>query len=204
MQSELGKFLRGILYLHDSRPAMRLCNRKNKERTLYTDRDRDSGIRGDKGIYMCMNVCARVCACARVCSTRNRGGEEFFENSSNSRPVHNDPPLPPRLSQLVANFQLVPTRSKNPRPGNSLFRDFHEFSFSSFFLVLLLFLLLLGEGATPPLDIISNDWTTNNRDPPTTARVAGDVGTFARRNVRILLHSIAGLCLRRAQSESRG
>lgn len=134
MQSELGKFLRGILYLHDSRPAMRLCNRKNKERTLYTDRDRDSGIRGDKGIYMCMNVCARVCACARVCSTRNRGGEKFFENSSNSRPVHNDPPLPPRLSQLVANFQLVPTRSSEKSPP----RKFVISRFSRIFLFIFL------------------------------------------------------------------
>lgn len=151
-------------------------------------------------------MCARACVRVRACVLRETGEGKNFSKILRTR----DPCIMTPLSLLdflnslrTSNlFQLV--RVKNPRPGNSLFRDFHEFSFSSFFLVLLLFLLLLGEGATPPLDIISNDWTTNNRDPPTTARVAGDVGTFARRNVRILLHSIAGLCLRRAQSESRG
>lgn len=160
---------------------------------------------------MRMNVRARVCVRARVFYARqkNRGGEEFFVLRTRDPcimiplslplpPTHPSSSSTPFLNLLWTSnlFQLVRVKKSPPR-------KFVISRFSRIFLSIflsrspsfLLLFLLLGEVATPPLDIISSNWTTNNREPPF-------INSPVRRAQRANPPPLHRVCVRRAHTNA--
>lgn len=153
---------------------------------------------------MRMNVRARVFYARQ----ENRGGEEFFVLRTRDPcimiplslplPPHPSSSSTPFLNLLWTSnlFQLVRVKKSPPR-------KFVISRFSRIFLSIflsrspsfLLLFLLLGEVATPPLDIISSNWTTNNREPPF-------INSPVRRAQRANPPPLHRVCVRRAHTNA--